>query len=65
MNCRHDDMNKLSLALTAYLMDHGYFTNCLNCHNWQDKNEICSKYNQRPPALIIIKGCSEHTDIPF
>lgn len=62
---RHDLLNILALNFTNYLFDNGWFSTCLNCHYWKDKEEMCSKYNQRPPAKIIISGCEEHTDIPF
>lgn len=65
MNNRHDQINKLILDFTTYMHQHGLLLNCLNCHYWKDKEEICGKYNQRPPAQIIVSGCPEHTDIPF
>jgi hypothetical protein len=52
--------------LSEYLMDNGYFRNCLNCKEWNEVSELCTKYLQRPPAKVIVTGCSEHSDlIPF
>lgn len=65
MNNRHDEINKLILDFTIYMQQRGLLLNCLNCHHWKDKEEICGKYLQRPPAKIIVSGCPEHTDIPF
>lgn len=48
---------------------------CLNCAHWSqgvdnggpsNPVELCHRYNQRPPARIIVSGCPEHMhDIPF
>ena len=62
---RQDLLNFLALNFTSYLMEQGYFSTCLNCHHWQSETEICGKFNQRPPAKIIVSGCEEHTDVPF
>lgn len=65
MNNRQDLLNKLALGFTEYMMQTGYFCTCLNCHNWNDKQEICKLYNQRPPARVIVSGCESHEDVPF
>lgn len=65
LNNRHDLLNILGLNFTNYLFEQGWFTTCLNCHYWNKEQDICGKFNQRPPAKIIISGCEEHTDIPF
>jgi hypothetical protein len=42
--------------------------NCVNCIAWMHEKEWCNKYNLRPPARIIIKGCEYFEDadlIPF
>lgn len=62
---RQDLLNYLALNFTEFLFQQGYFSTCLNCHHWQDKIEMCGKFNQRPPATVIVSGCNEHTDIPF
>lgn len=38
---------------------------CLQCMHWQDEKEICERFNQRPPAKIIVNGCQYHDFIPF
>lgn len=40
---------------------------CLNCINFVEATEICSIYNQRPPARIIAKACEQwfEADLPF
>lgn len=65
LNNRHDLLNILGLNFTNYLYEQGWFTTCLNCHYWNKEQDLCGKFNQRPPAKIIVSGCEEHTDIPF
>lgn len=62
---REQGLKQLSMILNKWMLEIGMFTTCLNCCNWDDKNEMCMKFKQRPPAKIIVVGCSEHTDIPF
>ena len=41
---------------------------CLNCGHFQgdDLNYICKQFNLKPPPIIIINGCEQHTAlIPF
>lgn len=62
---RHDLLNLIALNFTNYLFEQGYFSTCLDCCYWKDKEELCSKFNARPPAKVIVSGCNEHTDVPF
>lgn len=58
----------------------GMMRSCLNCEKFRETQvqpgpdgkpvkitvDLCTKYNMRPPARIIINGCRDHTDeIPF
>lgn len=60
-------------AWTDQLMELGLFRTCCNCAYWQGEQhahpETCghaANLNRRPPARIIVSGCSEHSDlIPF
>lgn len=42
---------------------------CINCTFFRETSgELCSLYNQRPPARIIALGCAQYSDvddIPF
>lgn len=39
---------------------------CLNCTNFMKDTEMCDIYRARPPAHIIVSGCSDYMiDIPF
>ena len=68
---RADAMNKLSLKVTSFLNDAGFFQNCYNCQHWlegppHNRQQICGLFKARPPTSVIVAGCSEHTDnIPF
>lgn len=53
-------------TLIEKMEDLGVFRSCLTCDFWEQTNEICGMFKQRPPARIIVLGCSEHSDeIPF
>lgn len=46
------------------------FPSCLTCRHFKADNDedICGKYNARPPARIIANACpdyDDHDDIPF
>jgi hypothetical protein len=44
------------------------YQNCLNCLNWKHKEDICGKYNIKPPTKIIVNSCPDYVDemeIPF
>lgn len=52
--------------LMDYLIDGGYFRNCVNCSEWKEKEKICGKFNILPPPDVIVTGCLHHSDIiPF
>jgi len=41
---------------------------CIACMHFNEQNEVCSKFQARPPARIIAFACPEYvedTDIPF
>jgi hypothetical protein len=47
------------------------FQSCIVCEHFQE-NEVCKTFNVRPPARIIVFGCSKYKegdrpddDIPF
>lgn len=44
------------------------YKSCLNCEHFDEKNELCKKYKQRPPARVIAYACSsweDYDEIPF
>jgi hypothetical protein len=60
------------------LVDDATFHSCLNCEHWSENGigvqygtkergqEKCMKYEQRPPAEVIVFGCPDWLyDIPF
>ena len=41
---------------------------CLNCISFNEQTEVCTKFNQRPPARVIAFACENYEDdhdIPF
>lgn len=60
-------MKNPSQSLFDRLVDEIKRQSCPNCLYWASGSEMCSKFNQRPPAKVIVRGC-EHFDedeIPF
>jgi hypothetical protein len=56
----------LATEFIRWLSERGMFETCLNCDNWNDRDEICTKFKERPPAKVIVCGCEHHeSDIPF
>lgn len=52
--------------LIWFLEDHGVVRNCLNCEHFSPSREICTRWDQRPPAHIIARGCPDwEQEIPF
>lgn len=44
------------------------YRNCLNCVHWNEDNDLCGKFNARPPTEIIVYSCESYEDnydIPF
>jgi hypothetical protein len=59
-------LRKLAIEIVDRFLDMGLFQTCCNCSEWKPKEEICCKFNIRPPAKVICTGCEYHTDnIPF
>jgi hypothetical protein len=48
------------------MVNNGLLPSCINCIEWIKKEEMCGKYNVRPPVEIIVYGCeSWDMGIPF
>lgn len=61
------DMKNPSQSLFDRLVDEIKRQSCPNCMHWNIEEEFCTKFKQRPPAKVIVRGC-EHFDedeIPF
>lgn len=40
--------------------------NCANCLHSDVSKNLCTKYNETPPMVVVVKGCdSWEDDIPF
>ena len=58
---------EVKLAVMDVLEKEFPFQSCINCNFFSDK-EICSIFNARPPAKVIVHGCERWEDkdeIPF
>jgi len=40
---------------------------CINCTQFNHETEVCNKFNARPPAKVIARGCPDwiHSEITF
>lgn len=57
-----------SSFVNAFKVAPGLTPSCINCHFFNEADEICRRANSRPPARIIALGCeqwSDLDDIPF
>lgn len=52
--------------------DCSFFHSCIDCVNFDEKNELCKIAKARPPARVIVYGCDSwfnpakaDDDIPF
>jgi hypothetical protein len=62
---RQENLSRLAQAIVAEMNTVGLFNTCCNCIWWQDYPELCTKFKERPPAKVIVKGCEWHELIPF
>jgi len=67
---RQEAWLELQSALTKILNNpHSIpYQNCLNCKYWNYGQELCNKFNARPPADVICYSCEhyeDNDDIPF
>lgn len=65
-------MRSESEAIANHIMQHIKVAlnqatrSCLACEHFNESNELCGYYNQKPPARIIAFGCDKYEDkIPF
>jgi hypothetical protein len=48
-----------------FMVDRYAVSTCLNCTNFNEKEELCKKASSRPPAEVLVYGCEAWDDIPF
>jgi hypothetical protein len=65
MKFKSGEIVDLARRIIDILKDEGLLDNCTTCMHWNEKEEICNKFKQRPPAKVIITGCEHHELIPF
>lgn len=53
-------------TLQKELQDKQIIKNCVNCDDFDTKQNICKRYNATPPATTIVIGCPTWVpEIPF
>ena len=72
MQTRSEALNEIAKVITETIINvlDKNLRSCLNCNYFSVEKEMCWKYNQRPPAKVIAKGCDawieyDGSDIPF
>lgn len=46
----------------------GLMKSCLTCQHFDEATEVCKKFQERPPARVIVSACEHYCDldeIPF
>jgi hypothetical protein len=58
-------LKELAIALYEIIDDaeNQVFKDCLNCIHFKEKEELCGKFNQRPPAFIIARACPDWEEL--
>lgn len=60
---RHDQA--IAVVVEEWI-DMGQYPTCTNCEFYAHDSEVCTKYQAKPPAKVIVKGCSTwEYNIPF
>lgn len=66
---RLSQSQKLSIAAQITRLEEivgAILPTCANCGNYDHNREVCKLAGQRPPAVVIVRGCpSWEDDIPF
>lgn len=68
IDAHYDLASAITNAIETVAKQNHIYQSCLNCLNFQEQKELCSLYNQRPPAKVIAFGCESWDDkdeIPF
>lgn len=61
-----DERERFVKQAQDFLIDREIWPTCINCDNFNEEEEKCKLYDQRPPARVIVKGCPQWIPIiPF
>lgn len=56
-------------ANVRWAVEDGFQESCISCKNFDETTEQCKKFEQRPPARVIVLSCGigyeDKNDIPF
>lgn len=68
INVREAEVNNIVRRLTEVIsleLSNSIHT-CITCDNFNEKTEICKLAGVRPPAKVIVNGCSSYEGVvPF
>lgn len=54
------------IELQKSLIANEMWQTCANCEDFEISSGMCARYKAKPPADIIVVGCTEHCpQIPF
>jgi hypothetical protein len=68
IDAKYDIQSAVANAVINIIRDDPIYRSCLNCMYFNEQAELCSKYNQKPPARIIAYACptwENQDEIPF
>ena len=54
------EFNQITIDFQNKIINNCSWNCCLNCINYDSKNEVCLLYKQRPPVTVIVTGCAKH-----
>lgn len=52
--------NQIAIDFQNKVINNCIWNCCLNCTNYDSRQELCRLYNQRPPVTIVVTGCDKH-----
>lgn len=48
------------------IITHQVWSSCLNCEEWDKKQELCGLFKAKPPLEVVVHGCPQwYGEIPF
>ena len=65
-NSDYNEAKGLEAAILAVVREAQLGKCCITCDYFKETEELCKRYDVRPPARVIALGCSSYEpEIPF